>query len=630
MAPVPAPLLRATMEALRRHAPYDRMDKDALECLVPRLSLAYFPKGEPVLGPDDGPARNLFIIQRGHIRGEIPGDADARDVIEYSSGDTFPLAAIMAKREVRHAYVAQEDTFCYQADAGIVDELVQRSPEFHAFCTDRVKSLLQQSYELLQATYAKQGSAGQSLNVALTRILRRDPLRCPPEQALRDALRSMQEAKLGSIVIVDPAGKPLGIFTERDLLRLAAASEFDPGQAIGRCMVSPVHTLPPEATAAEAAVLMAQHGIRHVIVEDEGRLAGVVSERDLFSLQRTSMRGIVQSIDRAGNESDLAAAAGEIRSFAGNLFAQGVAAEPLIRLIATLNDRMTCRMLDIVARRHDLAGMRVCWIALGSEGRLEQTFATDQDNGIIFAADNIPVDEARSRLSSFARDVNAALDACGFPLCKGNIMAGNPEWCLHLDEWRGTFGAWIRNPLPQALLHSNIFYDFRRVWGDSGLAHDLRAWLAGQLTGNQRFLRAMALNAMEARPPLGVFADFVTSGTGEERHTIDLKAEGTRPFVDAARILALAVGVTLTNTAERLRRAGEQLRIAREETEGMVDAFHFIQLLRLRHQQHAGRQAANPNRINPDTLNELDRRILKEAFRQARKLQRRLELDYQL
>ena len=630
MSPVPVPLMRATMDALRRHAPYDRMGKDALEYLVSRLSLAYFPKGAPIIGPDDGPVGILCIIQRGHVRGEIPVGGDARDVIEYSSGDTFPLAAIMAKREVRHAYVAQEDTFCYQADAAIVEELVQRSPEFHAFCTDRVKSLLQQSYQLLQATYARQGSAGQSLNIALGEILRREPLRCLPEQPLRDALRSMQDAKLGSIVIVDPGGKPLGIFTERDLLRLAAASRFDPGQAIGECMISPVRALAPEATAAEAAVLMAQHGIRHVIVEHEGRLVGVVSERDLFSLQRTSMRGIVQSVDRASSESDLAGAAGEIRSLAGNLFAQGVAAEPLIRLIATLNDRLTCRILDIAARRHDLAGIRICWISLGSEGRLEQTFATDQDNGILFAADGIPADEARARLLPFAREVNATLDACGFPLCKGNIMAGNPQWCLHIEEWQGTFGAWIRNPLPQALLHSNIFYDFRHVWGDAGLAHDLRAWLAGELTGNQRFLRAMALNAMEARPPLGVFADFVTSGAGEERHTIDLKAEGTRPFVDAARILALAVGVTHTNTAERLRRAGEQLRIAREETEGMVDAFHFIQLLRLRHQQHAGRQGANPNRVNPDTLNELDRRILKEAFRQARKLQRRLELDYQL
>ena len=62
----------------------------------------------------------------------------------------------------------------------------------------------------------------------------------------------------------------------------------------------------------------------------------------------------------------------------------------------------------------------------------------------------------------------------------------------------------------------------------------------------------------------------------------------------------------------------------------MVESFHYIQLLRLRHQLQDDSMGANPNRIAPEVLNELDRRILKEALRQARKLQRRIALDYQL
>jgi len=168
------------------------------------------------------------------------------------------------------------------------------------------------------------------------------------------------------------------------------------------------------------------------------------------------------------------------------------------------------------------------------------------------------------------------------------------------------------------------------VWGDEALARALREWLSGELKDNLRFLRAMSVNSMESHAPLGLFTDFVTSGKGGERHTIDLKAEGTRIFVDAARILALASGIVQTNTAARLRQAGERLKTPREEIDAIVEAFHFIQLLRLRHQHHGAQADANPNRIDPDALNELDRRILKEAFRQARKLQRRIALDYQL
>jgi CBS domain-containing protein len=626
-------MLNATIEVLRRHAPYDRMDRELLVFLAERLSLAYYAKGTVVAAPDQGVAQSLKIIQRGHVHGAVhaggKGDADAHDVIEYATGDTFPLAAIMARRPVSHTYIAADDTFCYEAGAAVVEELVQRSPAFHAFCTSRVSALLQQSYAALQAQYAQRSSGQHSLNIALHDLARREPLHCGPEERLQGALVAMQQAQVGSIVVAE-GGKPVGIFTERDLLRLAASGTLDATCTMASCMTRNPRCLPGSATAAEAAILMAKLGIRHVIVVEEGRLAGVVSERDLFSLQRTSMRGIVQTLDRAAGSPDLVRAANDIRDLATNLLAQGVAAEQLIELIASLNDRLCSRVLEIESTRHDLAGLRICWIALGSEGRHEQTFSTDQDNAIVFDSGTLPPEEARRRLLPFATAVNATLAECGFPLCKGNIMAGNPEWCLSVGEWRGIFDNWVRNPLPQALLNSNIFYDFRPVWGAADLAIALREWLAAQLEGNQRFLRAMAANAMEARPPLGMFTDFVLSGRGSERHTIDLKAEGTRPFVDAARILSLASGATQTNTAARLRAAGARLKTPPEEIDAMIEAFHFVQLLRLRHQQHGVPSDANPNRIDPDSLNELDRRILKEAFRQARKLQRRIALDYQL
>jgi CBS domain-containing protein len=215
-------------------------------------------------------------------------------------------------------------------------------------------------------------------------------------------------------------------------------------------------------------------------------------------------------------------------------------------------------------------------------------------------------------------------------LCKGEIMAGNPQWCLSFSEWRQKFADWVRNPQPQAMLHSMIFFDFRSLWGRENLVNGLHDWLVAKVSDDQRFLRAMAKVALDSRPPLGFFNGFVTSGKKGAAHTIDLKTQGTRPFVDAARIYALASGLEQTSTAMRLRISGERLNIPAEETEAMVEAFHFMLLFRLRHQFLGAGPEAQANLINPDALNELDRRILKEAFRQARKLQNRLSLDYQL
>lgn len=128
-------------------------------------------------------------------------------------------------------------------------------------------------------------------------------------------------------------------------------------------------------------------------------------------------------------------------------------------------------------------------------------------------------------------------------------------------------------------------------------------------------------------PPLGRIRDFVLEDDG----TIDLKKSGARLFVDVARILALRTGVDSSSTVQRLRQASVKIGTSSEEVDAITDGFNFIQLLRLR-SQHLETEHDTPddNRINPESLNELDRRILKEAFRQARKLQLRLKLDYQL
>jgi CBS domain-containing protein len=270
-------------------------------------------------------------------------------------------------------------------------------------------------------------------------------------------------------------------------------------------------------------------------------------------------------------------------------------------------------------------------MALGSEGRMEQTLATDQDNALIFALrGGTDIEDAREKLIAMSRRINEGLGACGFPLCKGGIMASNPKWCLSVDEWRGQFARWIDAGGPEELLNASIFFDFRPLYGEEGLVLDLHAWLNGRIQGNPRFLKQMAQNALRNVPPLGLVRDFVLSDDEQHPHTLDLKLNGATPFVDAARIFALASGQAATGTSKRLQQAGRELHIPDAEINSWVQAFHFIQLLRLRHQHEQERKGFAPdNYLDPDMLSVLDRRILKEAFRQARKLQARLALDYE-
>ncbi len=621
------------------HAPFDRMEPAHLLWMVERMQLAYYAQGEVIISPEQGIVQRFLVIKQGMVQGEqnVANASETDTWLELSEGECFPLGALLAHRPVASTYRAGRDTFCYELPEADFHALIEINAPFRDFCTRRIANLLEHSKQVIQAQYTQSGAEQQSLNSPLSAIIRRAPITCAPQTSVREVLQQMHEARIGSMVAVDDAGRPLGILTLPDVLERIALPQIDLAQSVIGVMTMQLTTLPPQALAHEAALMMAKQGLRHVLVVDNGRLVGLVSEKDLFALQRVGFRQIGTALRHARHPEEFQQAAADIRSMAHNMMAQGVAAEQLTQFISTFNDLLTARVIELECASSGVAASplaaRLCWMALGSEGRFEQTLSTDQDNALIFTVpEDMTANQVREQLLPMAKRINDTLALCGFPLCRGNVMASNPQWCLSLEEWKGVFLNWITNNTPEALLHASIFFDFRPLYGTNKLAEELRSWLARVASNNPRFLRQMAENAMRNRPPLGLVRDFVV---GKE-NKLDLKLSGITPFVDAARIFGLATGITPTNTIQRMRQSAAVLHIPATEIDGWTNAFLFIQMLRLRHhyevsvkQGRVDTQALN-NLIDPAGLNELDRRILKEAFRQARKVQTRLALNYQL
>jgi CBS domain-containing protein len=448
---------------------------------------------------------------------------------------------------------------------------------------------------------------------------------CSPETSIGQAMSTMQTQRIGSMIVSDAQGQALGILTRHDILSRIALPQRPLDTPISEVMSSPVVTLPDTATAHDAALLMSRHGVRHVPFTRDGRAVGVVSERDLFSLQRLSIRDLSASIDRAPDVASLQSLAAEVRTFAATLMGQGVQATPLTALISQLNDRLTARLVHLMAQAHERDLSRMCWLAFGSEGRSEQTVATDQDNGLIF--ESADPDRDRPGWLIFARAVNEALAACGFPLCAGNVMASNPECCLTFDEWTQRFTRWIDQGTPEHLLAASIYFDLRPIAGQTDRAAPLRAAFTAQASATPRFCKLLAGEVLRTPAPLDWFGRIQSENGG-----FDLKKMGTGVLVAVARLRALEHGIDEASSLGRWAAVASARGMPTQRSGSWQTAFEFLQTLRLRVQMPGSRcrvpGSHNPNLIALDQLNDIDRRILKESLRVVMAQQKELELDY--
>ncbi|WP_335720492.1 putative nucleotidyltransferase substrate binding domain-containing protein [Pseudomonas brassicacearum] len=626
--------IQGTLQFLQRFPPFNQMENAHLAYLVEQCLLRFYAPGETIIKPADGPVEHFYIVKQGRVVGERPHTAKGgtETTFEITTGECFPLAALLGERATRTEHRAGEDTFCLQLNKLAFIKLFALSGPFRDFALRGVSSLLDQVNQQVQQKSAQTLGTQYSLNTRLGELAMRHPVSCSPDTPLREAVKLMHDQQVGSIVVVNEQKAPVGIFTLRDLRQVVADGSGDFSQAIVGHMTQAPFFLSPDHSAFDAAIAMTERHIAHVCLVKDQRLCGVVSERDLFSLQRVDLVHLARTIRNAPRVENLVALRGEIGQLVERMLAHGASSTQITHIITLLNDHTVCRVIELTLIDKGDPGVPFSWLCFGSEGRREQTLHTDQDNGILFEAqDAAHAAQIRGLLLPIAQQINQSLALCGFTLCKGNIMAGNPELCLSRAEWARRFSAFIREATPENLLGSSIYFDLRVVWGDEQGCEQLRRQILDQVADNRLFQRMMAENALRHRPPVGRFRDFVLSRKNGEKATLDLKVQGLTPFVDGARLLALANGIEANNTLERLRQLVDKQVIEPLDGAAYEEAYHFIQQTRMQqHQLQTRENLPYSNRVDPDSLNHLDRRILRESLRQAQRLQSSLSLRYQL
>ncbi|MDX6749580.1 putative nucleotidyltransferase substrate binding domain-containing protein [Geminicoccaceae bacterium 1502E] len=461
------------------------------------------------------------------------------------------------------------------------------------------------------------------------------PLSVAPGTPVAELVARMTASGAGEAVVVDADGSILGILTEQDVTRRVACRGVG-GQPVEAFMSAPVRSVEVDRHLYEAIGYMRRHGLRHLPVADaRGRPLGMLH---LDAALGRAAGPLAEHIDRLTHEGDLPGLA-RVKAaqveLARDLFDDGVAAPEVLALISDINNDIHRRVLRLILAAMAEEGrgpppVAFDCIVMGSGGRGESALFPDQDHG--FVLEDYP-DRRHGGIDPWfteaADRLGRHLDRLGFPLCRGGVMAINPVWRKTLGQWREQLLSWMRRRHESMLLSSDIFFDFRPVFGEGRMAGELRAFATVAAREHPRFLREMFAIQADHHAAIGLFGRLrLERAATEHRGQLNLKLGGTLPLAEAVRLLALKEGVAATGTLTRIAALRAGGRLSADEAYALERAFAFItgQILR---RQISDYQQHRPvgSFVDPRALAASERQELKAHLRAINEFRTRLRSE---
>jgi len=460
--------------------------------------------------------------------------------------------------------------------------------------------------------------------------LGRPVVTCNLETPIHEAASLMIDRDTTSIVVQTDAGAAVGFLTDRDFRkRVAGNREADLQTPVRTLMSAPLISISVNAMIYEALMLMEEKKVQHLAVEDAGgRIASVVRSKDLLQFHRYGPEVLPREIARAGTADQVARCCKRLPTLVKALIDAGARPRTVAYMMSAVCDAATSRFIELAVEELGPPPVPFTFIAMGSQGRQEQTLLTDQDNAIIYQQDNT-AGGASAYFLSLGERVCQWLDQAGYALCDGKVMASNPDWCRSLPEWKENFTEWILKAEPKELLDFSICLDFRPVYGEAELANELRTHIYKVLQDRPSFLPHLAQNALLFKPPFRLLGRIIKSGGPPgESGRLNMK-ETLMPVIGFGRLYALRHKLPLTHSMERIEALVWKKVLQPSACDAVSASYDF--LMRLRFQaQLAGLQAGGTmdNCIVLNKIGHMDEAMLKQAFLQIESLQKKIGYDF--
>ncbi|KMY69136.1 histidine kinase [Desulfocarbo indianensis] len=636
--PQPPFLSRETiLRFLEYTPPFSEVDRDTLEEIADTCRVEFYPGRTMILERGKSQVDHLRLIYEGRVKLFLRDQDGEISLQDYrGEGEAIGALAILRNSLSNLGVVTETDTICILISRDEFLSLIQNNSRFSQYYLKAItEGYVSKALSTLENPRQRVGSEGTLylFSAQVGDVIRRRPASISGEDSVRQAAELMNEIKVGSLLVTNPHGEFVGLLTDRDLRTKVVARALDYATPVKEIMSSPLQTVPAHTLCFDALLEMMKRRVHHLVLERRGEIVGVLSGHDLMITTGSSPLALVREITAVQKIEELYDISLKSPRVVASLIYEGAKASNVTRMITLINDYILDRLLDLLQEELGPPPVPFCWLLMGSEGRREQTFRTDQDNGLLYAdpADPAQALECQNYFRYFGTMAIEHLVACGFPRCQGGIMASNPQWCQPYSVWAGYFDRWITTPEPKEVLNATIFFDFRGGYGELELARDLRKHLTQMLKGKDVFLRYLAKDTLTTPSALTFFRNLAVEREGEFKDRFDIKHKGLVPFIDYARVMALKHGVAETNTLGRYQLLDQNQAISHAMFQTATQAFEFQMQLRLLHQQMLHEEGFQPdNYLDPEELSEMERRTLKETLQVIGDIKAHLKNEFRL
>ena len=609
---------------LKDYPPFDQMQQSDLDQLASRITVRFYRPNDFIFKEGEAQSGFCFILNQGNVK--LFKNESLKEVLvdQCEPGDIFGVRSIITKSPYSMTAQSLEESLVYAFPQTLFEQLFQTNTRFASYFAsgyaagqiivraDREKSEINASLIAPRMEYSKEVISSQEVTIA-------------------EAAKVMSQFGVGSIVIQNELGHPIGIVTDTDLRNKVLAKERSPKDSIHSIMSSPVKTINEAVTLSEVVMEMIRTGVHHLVVTEDGTdksmIRGIISDHDVVMSQQNHPASLLKSIKKSDRPSEWKKVRDQAERLLEEYLNQEVKTSLLATLITKINDTIIEKAIfNALEKYPEAKSIRFCWLSLGSEGREEQLLRTDQDNAIVFE-DSTKNEKTQQLLLKVATEVNDTLILCGFVECPANIMARNPMYCQPLSEWKKYFKHWITSPDPKSVMDSTIFFDFRKGFGADELIKELNKHLLETISTNSIFLNFLAQNALQSASPLSFFKNFLVERGGEHKDEFDIKKRAMMPLADAARLLLLDHNIVgIQNTVRRFEKLAQIEPNNQSLFESAAESYEIFMAQRAKNGL-ADHDSGRFIRLNE--LNKLEKQILKNAFLSIKEVQDVVKVRFQ-